>query len=135
VNQMMLDYLGRTLKEMQNPATDDRVKRDLHPDDVERVQSERKVGLSLGVPFEIEKRSLGEDGQFRWFLFRYKTLLDETGQIAKWFVTATDIEDRKQAEERCETKPFALREEDRPDFNVRRDCWIISPAATSAGAG
>src|SRR5713101_3103267 len=96
VNQMMLYYLGRTLKEMQNPAADDRIKRDLHPDDVERVQSERKVGLSGGVPFEIEKRSLGKDGQFRWFLFRYKPLLDEKGQIDKWFVTDTDIEDRKQ---------------------------------------
>ncbi len=111
VNRMMLDYLGRTLKEMQNPATDDRIKRDLHPDDLERVQTERSVGLSRGVPFEIEKRSLGKDGQFRWFLFRYKPLLDEKGQIAKWFVTATDIEDRKQAEERMRNEAFALREE------------------------
>jgi formate hydrogenlyase transcriptional activator len=111
VNQMMLDYLGRTLKEMQNPATDDRIKRDLHPDDVERVQTERSVGLSRGSPFETEKRSLGKDGQFRWFLFRYKPLLDERGHIAKWFVTATDIEDRKQAEERMRNETFALREE------------------------
>src|SRR6266478_2856290 len=111
VNRMMLDYLGRTLNEMQSPGTAERVTRDLHPDDVERVQSERAVGLSLGVPFEIEKRSLGKDGQFRWFLFRYKPLLDEKGQIAKWFVTATDIEDRKQAEERMRNEAFALREE------------------------
>jgi formate hydrogenlyase transcriptional activator len=111
VNQMMLDYLGRTLKEMQNPASDDRIKRDLHPDDLERVQSERGAGLSRGVPFEIEKRSLGKDGQFRWFLFRYKPLLDEKGHVAKWFVTATDIEDRKQAEERMRNETFALREE------------------------
>jgi formate hydrogenlyase transcriptional activator len=111
VNRMMLDYLGRTLKEMQNPATDDRIKRDLHPDDLERVQTERSIGLSRGVPFEIEKRSAGKDGQFRWFLFRYKPLLDEKGRIAKWFVTATDIEDRKQAEERMRNETFALREE------------------------
>jgi len=111
VNQMMLEYLGRTLKEMQSPGTAERVTRDLHPDDVERVQSERRVGLSGGVPFEIEKRSLGKDGQFRWFLFRYKPLLDEKGHIAKWFVTATDIEDRKQTEERMRNEAFALREE------------------------
>src|SRR3989442_5156119 len=111
VNEIMLDYLGRTLKEMQNPATDDRIKRDLHPDDVERVQTERAVGLSGGVPFEIEKRSLGKDGQFRWFLFRYKPLLDETRQIAKWFLTATDIEVRKQAEDRMRNETLALREE------------------------
>jgi len=111
VNRMMLDYLGHTLKEMQSPGTDDRIRRDLHADDVERVQSERIAGLSGGVAFEIEKRSLGKDGQFRWFLFRYKPLLDEKGRIAKWFVTATDIEDRKQAEARMRNETFALREE------------------------
>src|SRR5467141_4125179 len=111
VNEMMLDYLGRTLKEMQSPAIAERVRRDLHADDLERVQTERSVGLSRGVSFEIEKRSLGKDGQFRWFLFRYKPLLDEKGHIAKWLVTATDIEDRKQAEERMRNETFALREE------------------------
>src|SRR5258708_14684049 len=111
VNRMMLDYLGRTLKEMQSPGTDDRITRDIHPDDVERVQTERQVGLSRGVPFEIEKRSIGKDGQFRWFLFRYKPLLDGKGQIAKWFVTATDIEDRKLAEERMRNEAFSLRED------------------------
>jgi PAS domain S-box-containing protein len=134
VNQMMLDYLGRTLKEMQSPETDDRIKRDLHPDDLERVQSERKVGLSGGVSFEIEKRSPGKDGQFRWFLFRYKPLLDESGHIAKWFVTATDIDDRKQAEERMRNEAFALREEiDRTSMS--EEIVVISSAATSPGAG
>jgi formate hydrogenlyase transcriptional activator len=108
VNRMMLDYLGRTIEEMQS---DERIKRDLHPEDLERVQVERSAGLSRRAPFEIEKRSLGKDGQFRWFLFRYKPLLDEKGHIAKWFVTATDIEERKQAEERVRNETFALREE------------------------
>jgi formate hydrogenlyase transcriptional activator len=111
VNQMLLDYLGRTLQEMQGSGTNARFKRDLHPDDVERANAERSAGLSGRVPFEIEKRSLGKDGQFQWFLFRYKPIFDEKGQIAKWFVTATDIEDRKQAEERIRNETLALREE------------------------
>ena len=111
VNQMLLDYLGRTLQEMQDSGTNARFKRDLHPDDVERANAERSAGLSGRVPFEIEKRSLGKDGQFQWFLFRYKPIFDEKGQIAKWFVTATDIEDRKQAEERIRNETLALREE------------------------
>ncbi len=110
VNRMMLDYLGRSIEEMQSPS-DERTKRDLHPEDLERVQAERSAGLSRRVPFEIEKRSLGKDGQFRWFLFRYKPLLKEKGQVAKWFVTATDIDDRKQAEDRIRNETFALREE------------------------
>jgi len=47
----------------------------LNPDDLERVQSECRRGLSSGAPFEIERRALGKDDRYRWFLFRYKPLL------------------------------------------------------------
>ena len=110
-NQMLLDYHGRTLEELQGAGTDERVKRDVHPGDLERAWSERRDGLSKGVPFEIEKRLLGKDGRYRWFLFRYKPLLNEEGRVARWFATATDIEDRKQAEQRMHNENLALREE------------------------
>jgi formate hydrogenlyase transcriptional activator len=110
-NQMVLEYYGRTLEEMQGAGTGERVKRDVHPDDLERVRSERQNGLSKGDPFEIEKRLLGKDGRYRWFLFRYKPLLNEEGRVARWFVTATDFEDRKQAEQRMRNENLALREE------------------------
>jgi formate hydrogenlyase transcriptional activator len=51
------------------------------------------------------------DGSFRWFLARYNPLHDEHGQIMRWHVAATDIEDRKQAEERLRSENVALREE------------------------
>src|SRR2546422_503772 len=110
-NQVMLDYNGHTLEEMQGAGTDERVKRDLHPDDLERVRDERRRGFSSRVPFEIEKRMLGKDGRYRWFLFRYKPLLNEQGGVTRWFATATDIEDRKQAEQRIRNENLALREE------------------------
>jgi len=110
-NQMLLDYFGRTLEEMQGPGTDERHKRDLHPDDLERARSERRCGLASGVPFEIEKRMRGKDGRYRWFLFRYNPLLDQRGRLARWFATATDIEDRKQTEQRVRNENFALREQ------------------------
>src|SRR5216683_4542335 len=110
-NQMMLDYNGHTLEEMQGPGTDERHMRDLHPDDLERARSERRSGLASGVPFEIEKRMRGKDGRFRWFLFRYNPLLNEQGRVARWFATATDNEDRKQTEQRVRNENIALREE------------------------
>ena len=110
-NQMLLDYYGRTLEEMQGAGTAERVKRDVHSDDFERVRSERQNGFAKGAPFEIEKRLLGKDGRYRWFLFRYKPLLNEERRIARWFVTATDFEDRKQAEQRMRNENLALREE------------------------
>jgi formate hydrogenlyase transcriptional activator len=110
-NQTMLDYSGRTLGEMRDAGTQERIKRDLHPDDADRVANERRSGISKGVPFEIEKRMLGRDGQFRWFLFRYKPVRNEDGRIVRWFATATDIDDRKQTEYRMSNENLALREE------------------------
>jgi formate hydrogenlyase transcriptional activator len=110
-NQMLLDYNGHTLEEMQGPGTDERHQRDLHPEDLERARSERRCGLASGVPFEIEKRIRGKDGRYRWFLFRYNPLLNEQGRVARWFATATDIEDRKQTEQRVRNETVALREE------------------------
>jgi len=108
---MLLDYNGHTLEEMQGPGTDERHQRDLHPDDLERARSERRCGLTSGVPFEIEKRMRGKDGRYRWFLFRYNPLLNEHGRVARWFATATDIDDRKRAEDRMRNETVALREE------------------------
>jgi formate hydrogenlyase transcriptional activator len=107
----MLDFTGRTLDEMQDVKTDERIRRDLHPDDFERAKSERQRGLSAGLPFEIEKRLRGKDGRYRWFLFRYNPILSEEGRIAQWFATATDIEGLKQAEERALKENLALRED------------------------
>jgi len=109
-NKTMLDYYGRTLEEMK-AAGHDRYKRDLHPDDLERVLSERNAGLSSGVPFECEKRLLGRDGRYRWFLFRYKPVVNEDGHIVRWVATATDIEERKHVEERTRNENLALREQ------------------------
>ena len=110
VNKTMLDYKGLTLEEMKG-GTRERINRDVHPDDLERVQNERSEGLSRGVPFETEKRLLGKDGQFRWFLFRCNPVLNEAGDIVRWFATATDVEDRKQAEDRVRNEAIALREQ------------------------
>lgn len=108
VNQSMLDYTGLTMKEVM--AEDFRA-RVFHPEDIERVHDERQKALSSGVPFENEQRLLGKDGKYRWFLIRYNPLQDEEGRIVRWYATGTDIEDRKQAEERLREENLVLREE------------------------
>jgi transcriptional regulator with GAF, ATPase, and Fis domain len=52
-----------------------------------------------------------KDGQYRWLLVQYNPLLDERGQVVRWYATGTDIDDRKQAEERTRQENFALREQ------------------------
>jgi formate hydrogenlyase transcriptional activator len=82
-----------------------------HPDDVDRVVAERQTGFSRGMPFEMEARCLYKTGQYRWQLFQYNPLKDETGQIVRWYVTATDIDDRKKTEEQLQNENLVLREE------------------------
>jgi transcriptional regulator with GAF, ATPase, and Fis domain len=51
------------------------------------------------------------DGMYRWFLVRYNPLRDDQGQLIRWYVACTDIDDRKRAEERLQEENVALREE------------------------
>jgi signal transduction histidine kinase len=39
------------------------------------------------------------DGEYRWFLCRAVPLRDKRGKVVKWYGAATDIQDRKRAEE------------------------------------
>jgi formate hydrogenlyase transcriptional activator len=82
-----------------------------HPEDVERLRDERKLGLARGIPFENEQRARRNDGEYRWFLVQYRPVRDEDGRILRWYATGTDIHDRKQVEERVQCENLALREE------------------------
>jgi PAS domain S-box-containing protein len=107
-NRVAREYTGLTLDEYRSV---DVIARVIHPDDIERMRAVRERGLSANNPFEIEARTLGKDGLSRWFLYRYNPLRDEHGQITRWYVAGTDIEDRKRAEERLQLENVALREE------------------------
>src|SRR6266403_1675670 len=107
-NQAVLDYTGLTLEDVQR---EDQRARVFHPEDVERLREERHEALARGKPFEIEQRALGKDGKYRWFFVRYNPLRDDQGHIIRWYATGTDIEDRKQAEERMRNENLALREQ------------------------
>jgi formate hydrogenlyase transcriptional activator len=109
-NKPMLDHKGLTLDDMKGDGSSDHIDDNVHPDELDRVQRERRTGLSKRVPFETEMRLLGSDGQSRWFLFRYNPLLNEKGDVVRWFATATDVDDRKQAEDRVRNEAIALRE-------------------------
>ena len=110
-NRRLLDYLGFTLEQMKASGIDDRIRRDVHPDDLERFENQLSAGLSKRMPFEMEKRLRGKDGRYRWFLIRCNPLLNEDGDVVRWFGTGTDIEDHKQAEDRMRNETVALREE------------------------
>src|SRR6202790_640121 len=107
-NRVALEYTGLSLDDVRG---DDFRARVFHPDDVQRLREERHKALSGTAPFENEQRALGKDGKYRWFLIRYNPLLDESGKVIRWYATATDVDDRKRAEDRLRNETVALREE------------------------
>jgi PAS domain S-box-containing protein len=107
INQAALDYHGLTLDEWQSADLNTL----FHPQDAERMRYEQASKFRSGSPYEFEARLRRRDGQYRWFLFRHNPLRDEQGRLTRWYSASTDIDDRKQAEQRLQNENVALREE------------------------
>src|ERR1700728_477969 len=102
LNKRWHDYTGFSPEEARVHGWQPTV----HPEDLPRVVAKGQELLASGQPGEVEGRIRRHDGVFRWFLMRVEPLRDETGKIARWYGTQTDIDDLKQIEQK-------LREEDR----------------------
>jgi len=93
-NQRWQDYTGIPSEEARGWGWQVAV----HPEDLPKLMETWRKLLASGEPGELEARLQRHDGVFRWFLFRFEPLRDETGAVVKWYGTAIDIEDRKQTE-------------------------------------
>src|SRR3989475_937465 len=107
-NRAVLDYTGLTMPDVLAADFPSLL---FHPEDVARLKDTRRERLSHGVPFEIEWRARRHDGQYRWFLVRYRPLVDDQSRVLRWYATAMDIDDRKRTEERTQSENLALRED------------------------
>ena len=112
-NRVALDHVGLSLEEWRQTAGGFfRPGWFIHPDDRERAARTYSDGArSDGSAYELELRVKGTDGSYRWFLVRYDPVRGEHGQIMRWYVAATDIDERKRAEDRLQHENVALREE------------------------
>jgi len=62
-NQAVLDYHGLTLDEfLVEPITNC-----FHPEDLERYEGQRNIGIASAEPWEAEVRLRRRDGQYRCF--------------------------------------------------------------------
>src|SRR6266403_3072515 len=112
-NRIGLDYIGLSLEEWrQSPGDFFSPPSFFHPDDLDRAaRTYSDNARSGGSAYELELRLRKRDGTYRWFLVRFNPLRDEQGQTTRWYTALTDIEDRKQAEDRLQRENVALREE------------------------
>src|SRR5205823_3055817 len=94
VNRQLLEYFGQTLDELRHWGTNGTV----HPEDLPHVVEVFTRSITSGTPYEIVQRLRRTDGIYRWIQNSGFPLRDTNGQIARWCVLLTDIDDRKHAE-------------------------------------
>jgi formate hydrogenlyase transcriptional activator len=105
ISQRWRDYTGMTLDQMLEWDWGAQC----HPDDIDQLRSKWRAAVTEGKPFETEARVRKFDGEYRWFLSRACPLLDRVGNILGWYGNDTDIDDRKQAEEKLRQDEMELR--------------------------
>jgi PAS domain S-box-containing protein len=102
VNRQAMDYTGKTSEEMKNwlPTA--------HPDDRMNTASCWRRAVETRDPYDVEARIQRADGAYRWFHARGLPLRDGEGNIVRWYVVLTDIDDRKQAQQALRTSEREL---------------------------
>jgi PAS domain S-box-containing protein len=79
--------------------TDSWVEVFVHPDDRARAAEAIEQAIRSKSPFELEHRTIHEDGRTGWTLSRAVPILHEQGEIREWFGTSKDVSRRKNTEE------------------------------------
>ncbi|WP_263358597.1 PAS domain-containing protein [Acidicapsa ligni] len=106
-NQHLLDFFGKTLEQMRDWSPN------LHPDDRARVVNSWLHALATEEPFEFEYRAIGADGRCRWQHSIGQPVRGQDGRIVRWINLHSDIDKRKQAEEKLKLSEGFLAEAQR----------------------
>jgi PAS domain S-box-containing protein len=94
-NQHLLAFVGRSQEEMRGEGYFSVI----HPEDVELFRQSWDTAFRTGTKFEGEWRIRGADGRYRWFLIRGTPHESSESQIARWYGTHIEIEERHRAEQ------------------------------------
>jgi PAS domain S-box-containing protein len=105
-NKRWLDYTGLTF----DLAVGWQWMAAIHPDDLPALRDTWRKILASRKTGEAEARIRRFDGLYRWFLLRAEPVQDKTGAVDTWYGTNTDIEGRKQAEQKLRDSELNLRQ-------------------------
>jgi len=70
----------------------------IHPEDLESVMTKLRMGIELGVNYEIEHRLLLRDGTVKWVFTVVEPSVNSAGKNLRLYGTTQDITERKQIE-------------------------------------
>src|SRR6266699_1939991 len=103
VSQQCLDYFGTTLEELKAQESKGWTTSNIvHPDDFPRMLTTWRRSVETGHPHQSEYRIRRADGVCRWVRVCCLPCRDTEGRITRWYTLRTDIDDRKQAEDRLQ---------------------------------
>lgn len=105
VNKSWLDYAGRPADQILEWGFLDLY----HPDDIPSMVDIWKRDLEHSDHTVLKGRIRGADGNYRWFYFSGRKLVDANG-VVRWFGCNIDIEDLQRAEIALRDSEAALRE-------------------------
>lgn len=105
-NRRWYDFTGTTIDEMRGWGW----RESHHPDHVDRVVRSWSESLRSGRPWQDVFPLRGAKGEYRWFLSRALPIRDDTGRIARWFGTNTDITEQREIEQRLAQHQAELEE-------------------------
>lgn len=89
-NQRWYDFTGLRLEDDWAAA--------IHPADLQGTADRWAQSVRTGQVYENEYRLRRKsDSNYYWYLGRALPVHDDTGQVVKWFGTATDIDDQKKS--------------------------------------
>ncbi len=95
-NQRWYDYSGLSFAQTREWGWASLI----HPDDLKEAGGVWGRALQSGAVSEVEYRLRRADGTYRWHLGRSEPVRDGAGRVIHWVGTATDIQGRKEVEER-----------------------------------
>lgn len=104
-NQRWLEYTGQSLEEAIGWGWVDSI----HPDDREGSARRYAEAVKAGKKLQQERRIRRKDGEYRWFVINASPLKDKSGKVVRMYASATDIHDRKQAEETLRERELQYR--------------------------
>lgn len=93
-----LDGRG-VLSDTHEPITD-WLSKYIHPSDLAAVKAAIQKALQYKEIFQLEHRVFQADGTIGWTLSRAVPIMNEDGHIVEWFGTASNITERKRAEDK-----------------------------------
>lgn len=106
-NKRWYDYTGIKPGEESDPEESFAI----HPDDLVGNLKARTEALKNRKAARFEERIRRWDGEYRWHLVNATPVLDENGNLLRWYANSTDIHDQKMSEAAKEESANALKQE------------------------